>query len=268
MVRGLYTAAAGMMAKQSQFKVLSHNLANAATPGYRRDDVVLSSFPQMLLARFGDRAQAEGAASSRALSLIGTLGTGCAVDAVVTSYRPGVWQETGNPLDLALHGNIYFVVRDAQGDIFFTRNGSFELDQTGRLTTTAHLAVLGERNGQLEEIRVPSGNFEVAPDGSLRGGENAAGQEVPRLALVTGPEENPELGWEKVGDSLFQGEIRPVEGVNYEVRQGFREASNVNPIEEMVSLIAVMRTYEVNQKVINSTDSTLERAVNEVGRVR
>ncbi|MDH7576661.1 MAG: flagellar hook-basal body protein [Bacillota bacterium] len=260
-VRGLYTAAAGMMAKQTQTDVIAHNLANAGTSGYRRDEVVLGSFPQMLLTRLRDP-------DSHAPPRIGMLGTGCVINAVVTSFRPGVWQETGNALDLALRGNAYFAVRDAQGQIFYTRNGSFTLDESGRLVTTANFAVLGERNGQLEEIYVPGGDFRVGPDGSLHGGVNAAGEEIPRLALVAGPGEGAGTGWEKVGDSLFQGEAWPVGGVSYEVRQGFREGSNVNPMEEMVGLLAVMRAYEANQKVIQVTDGTLEKVVNEVGRVK
>ncbi|NPV28725.1 MAG: flagellar hook-basal body complex protein [Firmicutes bacterium] len=268
MVRGLYTAAAGMMAKQVQSDVISHNLANAGTPGYRRDEVALRSFPQMLLVRCRDRVRGELGAGLQAPPRIGTLGTGSVVDAVATSYRPGIWQETGNPLDLALRGNVYFAVRDAGGQTFYTRNGSFVLDGTGRLVTTANLAVLGERNGQLEEIYVSDGKLEVGPDGSLRGAVNAAGQEIPRLALVAGPPGGAGAGWRKVGNSLFQGEPQPVAGVDYEVKQGFREGSNVNPVEEMASLIAVMRAYEANQKVVQAIDSTLEKVVNEVGRVR
>lgn len=268
MVRGLYTAAAGMIAKQVQSDVFSHNLANASTPGYRRDEIVLRSFPLMLLARYNDQVSAKSALNPNLPPFVGFVGTGSVVDAVFVSQRTGFWQETGNSLDLALRGNVFFVVQDAQEQVFYTRNGSFLLDEAGRLVTNAGFAVLGELNGQWEEIYVPGGCLEVGKEGSLRGAYNSDGREISRLALVAGPGPvEPEQAWQKIGDSLFQGVLPPGEPQNYEVRQGFREASNVNPVEEMVNLIAVMRAYEANQKVIQAIDSTLEKVVNEVGRV-
>ncbi|HHW41874.1 MAG TPA: flagellar hook-basal body protein [Syntrophomonadaceae bacterium] len=261
MVRGLYTAAAGMMAKQVQMDVISQNMANAGTPGYRRDEAALRSFPQMLLNRYESLPAGRGQVAVE----IGPVGTGSVVDGVYTSYREGVLQETGNPLDLALHGNAFFVVRDGQGREFYTRNGGFTLDAAGRLVTLAGLAVLGESGGQLEEIYVPAGKLEVAPEGTLRGAVTAAGQAVQRLALVEGPQ--PGEVWQKVGDTLFQSNAPPAMAQGYEVRQGYREGSNVNPVEEMVKMIAAMRAYEANQKVIQATDNTLEKAANEVGRV-
>jgi len=127
------------------------------------------------------------------------------------------------------------------------------------------LAVLGENNGQLEEIYVPDGKLEVGRDGTLVGAVNAGGQAVQRLALVAGPAAG--VTWQKVGDTLFQSNAPPGGAQDYEVRQGYREGSNVNPVEEMVRMIAAMRAYEANQKVLQATDTTLEKAANEVGRV-
>ncbi len=261
MVRGLYTAAAGMMARQVQLDVISQNMANAGTSGYRRDEAALRSFPQMLLSRYESLPAVRGQVAVE----IGPVGTGSVVDGIYTSYREGTLQETGNPLDLALHGNAFFVVRDGLGQEFYTRNGGFTLNQAGELVTLSGLAVLGENNGRLEEIYVPAGKLEVALDGTLRGAVTAAGQTVQRLALVGGPQ--PGEVWQKVGDTLFRGNAPPALAQGYEVRQGYREGSNVNPVEEMVKMIAAMRAYEANQKVIQATDTTLEKAANEVGRV-
>ncbi|MGB9792464.1 MAG: flagellar hook-basal body protein [Thermacetogeniaceae bacterium] len=261
MVRGLYTAAAGMMAKQAEVDVISNNLANVSTSGYRRDEAALRSFPEMLLSRFESLPGGRG----RVASEIGSLGTGCALDRIYTSYRQGTLQETGNPFDLALRGDAFFVVRDGEGEVFYTRNGGFTLDSSRRLVTSDGLAVFGEVAGRLEEIFVPDGRLEVAPDGSLRGAYTAAGERVERLALVAGPRQG-EL-WQKIGQALFRSGAQPARAGGYEVSQGFREGSNVNPVEEMVRLIAAMRAYEAGQKVIQATDATLDKAANEVGRV-
>lgn len=261
MVRGLYTAAAGMMARQAQMDVISQNMANAGTSGYRRDEAALRSFPEMLLSRYESLPGGRG----RVAAEIGSLGTGSVVDRISTSYREGVLQETGNPFDLALHGNAFFVVRDRTGEVFYTRNGGFTLDAGRRLVTGDGLAVMGESNGLLEEIYVPDGRLEVAPDGTLRGAVTAAGEQVQRLALVEGPQQG-EL-WQKIGQTLFRSNALPARAQDYQVSQGHREGSNVNPVEEMVRMIAAMRAYEANQKVIQATDATLEKAANEVGRI-
>ncbi|HAA89087.1 MAG: Flagellar basal-body rod protein FlgG [Thermoanaerobacterales bacterium 50_218] len=256
MIRGLYTAAAGMMVKQVQCDVISQNLANVSTPGYRRDQVAVASFPEMLLARLND---------SPSPSLLGFLGTGCVVEEISTSQREGIIEESGNPLDLALRGNAYFVVKDALGTVFYTRNGGFAIDQDGKLITRDGLAVMGEIDGEWVEVYVPDGNLEVTKEGTLHGARTLDGRKVSRLALVAGPA--PGDLWQKVGDSLFQSIAVPAQPEDFQVLQGFREISNVNPVQEMVNLISVFRAYEANQKVIQAIDITLDKAVNEVGRV-
>lgn len=253
MVRGLYTAAAGMMAEQARLDTISHNLANADTVGYRRDEAVFRSFPEMLLARLEKEPER-----------IGPVATGCVIEGVFTSGRQGGLRETGNTLDIALQGNVFFAVRGGDGEVLYTRNGSFALDGSGRLVTVAGNPVLGVVNGNLEEIYLPDGELMVGKDGALGGAVNAAGVPVERLALVQGAVGQ---GWHKVGESLFRGQLPPGEPQDYQVRQGYLEVSNVNPVEEMVGMIAAVRAYEVNQKVIQATDSTLEKAVNEVGRI-
>lgn len=253
MVRGLYTAAAGMMADQARLDVISHNLANADTPGYRRDEAVNRSFPEMLLTRLDN-----------APKVIGPAATGAVIDEIHTSERQGTLRQTGNPFDLAISGDPLFAVRGEDGQVLYTRSGSFALDSSGRLVTAGGQAVLGYVGNQLEEIFLPDGEWDVAKDGTLRGAVTAAGEAVERLALAAGADGQ---GWQKIGDSLYEGPQPPEEPQNYEVRQGYLEGSNVNPAAEMVDLIAVVRAYEAGQKVIQAVDSTLEKAANEVGRI-
>jgi len=252
-VRGLYTAAMGMMVSQAQVDVISQNLANASTPGYCQDETLQLSFPQMMLSRL----------SSSGAAGIGQMGTGNTVAGTYTSFEEGPDQETGNPFDLALHGNIFFTVQGAQGQTDYTRNGDFVLNQQGQLVTSAGDAVLGETNGQQEEIFVPSGNLVVARDGSLTGAVDANGNAVDGLLLSSKPQG---AVWSKIGDSLFGG-LAQNPGQGYTVQQGYSEGSNVNAVDEMVKMIDASRAYEANSKVIQATDETLNQLVNNAGSV-
>jgi len=255
MVRGLYSAAAGMMAQQVRVDVIANNLANVDTPGYKRDMVSFRTFPEMLISRLG-RAPKRN---------IGRLTTGSIVDEIRTSYRQGPLRDTGNPLDLALLGNpnAFFIVRTPDGELCCTRQGSFTLDGNRRLVTTSGCAVLGISNGQLVEIYIPSGELQVNGSGQLAGAVNNQGGVVERLALVEIPDVQ---ALEKIGNSLYRGEIALGDPPDCEVRQGYLEASNVDPLNEMVSMMAAMRLYEANQRVIQATDSTLGKAI-EIGQV-
>jgi len=251
-VRGLYSAAMGMMTSQAQVDMISQNLANANTPGYCRDEALEMSFPQMMLSRL----------DSKGATAIGQLGTGNTMDGMYTSFEDGADQETGSPFDLALQGNVFFTVQDGQGQTDYTRNGDFTLNQQGQLVTSAGDAVLGETNGQQQEIFVPSGTLVVAKDGSLSGAVDAQGQTVDGLMLSSKPDG---AVWSKIGDSLFSGQAQ--NPGNYAVQQGYSEGSNVNPVDEMVKLIDASRAYEANAKVIQATDETLNEVANNVGNV-
>jgi flagellar basal-body rod protein FlgF len=249
MIRGLYTAAAGMMVREAEVDVISNNMANVDTPGYRKDEALAASFPKMLLSRIG-----EGNA------VVGGMGTGCVIDGVATSFEEGTVRQTGNPFDVTLHGNVFFTVRDENGEIFYTRNGRFTLDQNRMLVTDTGDAVLGEINGEPVELFVPGGELNIDGDGSLDGAVDANGRIVTQLYLRARP---TDVIWEKRGNTLFQGTSQTP--VGFKVEQGATEGSNVNSVEEMVKLIAAMRAYEANSKVIQITDGTLDKLVNSVG---
>ena len=239
MLRGIYTAAAGMLVQHTHNDVVANNLANASTPGFRRDRILVRSFPQFDLYRTPEGAP------------VGSLTTGAAVDEVVPDMMPGPIKFTGNDLDLALEGPGYFAVATPQG-IAYTRSGSFMLDGEGYLATKDGYRLLG-RNGPLAGSGPVTGNDE----GLVFAGDEA----VDGLLIVDFP---PGTVPEKMGTSLVAGPAAPVEEVR--VRQGHLEMANVNVVREMIDLIAVMRAYEANQKIIQAHDETLGKAVNEMGR--
>ncbi|MGD0152358.1 MAG: flagellar hook-basal body protein [Thermacetogeniaceae bacterium] len=253
MVRGLYTAAKGMMVAQVNVDVASQNMANVNTPGYRKDDTLVSAFPSMLLARLDGNGTAT----------IGQTATGSALDGIYTSFEEGAVHETGDPLNMAVSGNAFFTVKGPQGQLFFTRNGDFQLNLNKQLITSTGDSVVGDLNGQAEEIFAPDGKLSVASDGTLSGATDSQGRAIAKLYLTAKP---AGATWLKAGSSLFSGSsASPAPG--YAVRQGASEDSNVNAVAEMVKMLDSMRAYEANAKVIQVTDSTLEKAVSSIGNV-
>lgn len=238
MLRGLYTAAAGMVVEQQRLDIVANNLANAATPGYRADVAVSSALPSLFLYRLNDvLASLPGSG----VAPVGFLGTGVAVAEVGTLSRLGPYRETGRRLDFALRGPGYFVVSTPQG-LGYTRNGAFQESQDGTLVTSEGYPVLTR-----------SGGTARADDPSL----------AESLAVVDAP---PGVNLAKTGSSLFSAP-EPLRPAATEVVTGVLEEANVSPVESMVELITAMRAYEAGQKAIQIQDQTLDKLLNQVVRV-
>lgn len=248
MIRGLYTSASGMLAQQAKNDVSANNLANVNTTGFKKDNAVFRAFPEMLVSRVNDPVKGQ-----QPRPVLGSLGTGVVLDEVVTDQTQGSLLATDNPFNLALAGEGYFVINRGGADVY-TRNGDFGLDPQGYLVNNT-----GDRvQGQKGNIRVEGKEFRVNADGTVWVDEKQI--DVLRVVSFMDPK-----GITKVGDSYFTGgqplPVRP------NIKAGFLETSNVNPVTEMVNLITIMRGYETNQKAIQAHDQTLDKAVNEVGRV-
>lgn len=228
MVKGLYASASGMVAEITRQEVIANNLANAASSGFQRQ-----------LASFQATAPVGGTPPVGPLP----LEPGVRVASVTTDFSPGTVMTTGNPLDVALEGAGFFVVR-APGGLLYTRDGGFRIGPEGRLETQDGDAVLG-REG---ELFVGRGPVTIAADGTVY----ANGAPAGRLQVVELPE----------GPS---GEVRIVETPR--VLSSYREGSNVNTIREMAAMIAGYRHYEANQRALQMQDRTLEQAAGEVARL-
>lgn len=252
MIRGLYTGAAGMLAAQTQSEIIGDNVANVRTPGYKEEDGILKAFPDMLIER---TALANGKAEN---VLIGSMGTGVVVDSVARLNVQGALQTTDLSTDLAFATPGFFAVQTPQGERF-TRNGRFQLDVNGILQTSEGFPVLGE-NGPIGPL---SNSFAVSADGIV----SDQGLEIDRLRVVQIPEET----LIREGQSLYSAsqpeQIQDAEMGTVQIRQGAIEGSNVDITGQMTKMITVMKAYEANQKVIQTLDSTLDKAVNEVGKV-
>ncbi|MDO8299537.1 flagellar hook-basal body protein [Lacisediminimonas sp.] len=235
MPEGLSIAAIGMKGDMQRLATISQNLVNAATPGFKRDIAVGTSFSALVMGN-------------------GLFSAPVPASAVLPDLKPATLRFTGNALDVAIESAGFFEVRH-EGQTFYTRQGNFAIDATGRLVTQAGHAVAGSSGDILLSTPKPV----IDAQGNIV--EN--GKPVAQLKLVRFS--NPSL-LQRSGDGLFlQGgaAIEP-EGVS-RVRQSHLEVSNVNTAAEMVRLIETMRHFEAGQKVIQMIDAMNERAISKLG---
>ena len=190
------------------------------------------------------------------LGAVGDGRGGSLLGSVRTDFAQGALKETGLPTDLALEGEGFFAVRRAGGEIMYTRAGNLAVDAQGRLATSGGDLVLGEDGG---EIRVEGTGFAVDADGRV----SVNGEPRGRLMLAAFDDPGALV---KAGEGLFRGQgARAAEGVA--VRQGYLEASNVDAVEQMVSMIECFRAYESSQRLLQAQDRTLQRLIEQVGKV-
>lgn len=255
MIRGLYTAASGMLVTQRQNEMISENIDNLQNPGYREAEASVEALGPMLIERIGG-ANGNG---SEAVP-IGAMGTGARADRIAIKNAPGLMRHTDEATDLAMVSSGFFVVQTAQGERY-TRDGHFHLDPQGRLVTFGGQPVLGE-NGPIGPLNA---EFKVSTEGTV----TDQGRTVDQLRVVNFQPGSLQREGKTTLYALAPGGVAatPVARADVQVSQGTLEESNVNLNSQMVKMITVMRAYEANQKVIQTQDATLEKAVNEVGKV-
>lgn len=249
MLRSLYISGTSMLTQQKRMDVVTNNIANIQTTGYKRDNPVMRSFSDMLISKINDPGD-------QSTGEIGSLNTGVYVDQIATSFENGSLEQTGKESDLAIQGNGFFAVETAGGERY-TRDGSFLVSSDGYLITGSGNYVLGE-NGR---IKVGSDPFTVDSTGTVA----VDGKSVGALKVVTFSDLN---SLQKTGDNLYVSKSgQAAKAEDFTVMQGYLEASNVNIAEEVVELMTTYRSYETNQRVIQMIDESLGKSVNEVGRV-
>ncbi|ANE46684.1 flagellar basal body rod protein [Paenibacillus swuensis] len=286
MLRGLYTAAAGMIAQQRRHDTVTNNIANVNTPGFKQDQAVNRSFPEMLIALTGGDA-------NPASPKIGRLNSGVLAEEPVTLHLQGDLQETRNAGDFALVSNIqvdgmnfdaggkfvspdgqvsyqpqaYFTVQNADGELRYTRNGKFVVGNGGELLTTDGSRVLGA-NGQPIQLDRPLTDYRVMENGQFA--DARTGDAFAQQLLISRVENPYDLVREGDGNFRLTGDAQAAalaQGDQVQLRQGFVERSNVDAATAMVDLMTAQRAYEANQKMIQYYDRSMEKAVTEIGRV-
>lgn len=254
MTRGLYTAYTGMYAQQQRMDTISNNLANVNTAGYKKDGVLFKSFDEVYTMKINDPEQIGG-------NRIGKSNFGVRTGDVYTDFKQGSFMQTDDPLNIALDGQGMVAVGsfDSEGNIItkYTRDGSFGLSPKGEMVTKDGFFVLGEKG----PITINSSNVRIDQQGKIY--VNDKYQDTLQLTDFENSDTLKKMGggiYDVTKDTI----IKEFEGT---IIQGFVEASNVNSVEEMINMINVMRTYEANQKIMTTYDATMDKAVNEVGRL-
>ncbi len=266
MLDGMKYANEGMIQMSIRQDIISNNLANATTAGFRRETGYITSFSSVFNKQMGfvpgmagqeGRTQYDGY-----MEVGGGLETeGGLQQRTVTGFSQGALRETGNNFDLALDddGKGMFTVQTPDG-MRYTRNGSFHLTPTGNLATADGALLMG-MHGPINVGHAT--NVEVTPEGVVK----ADGRELDHLRITA----FMNMGaLRKVGTTSFSdanaGAMTMTRGIC--VRQGYLEQGNVNAVQEMVSMLAVSRAFEANQKALQSEDQVLKKAANNLGQVR
>jgi flagellar basal-body rod protein FlgF len=235
MDRGLYIAAAGMLAELTRQDQIANDLANASTPGYKGDTSAQQSFGSMMLA---NRATGQ---------VIGPLAQGVQIVGKTTDLTPAALKQTDEPLDVALDGAGFIAVQTPDGKRY-TRDGQLVVDSQGRLATATGFLVLDDK-GRPFKVGTATA-LVIGPDGAV----TSAGKAVARLGVVslTDPV--------KQGDTLFTGTAGPRPAAT-RVVQGSLEGSGINPITAMVDMLTSLRAFEAGQKAIQTIDETLQKGI-------
>ena len=251
----LWVSKTGLDAQQTRMNVISNNLANVNTTGFKRDRAV---FEDLL---YQNIRQAGGQTTAITQSATGLmLGTGVKINATEKLHAQGNLINSQNPLDVAILGDGYFQIQQQDGTTAYTRDGSFKLSSTGQLVTSDGFSLQ-------PVITIPNNasSLTIGRDGSVSvelvagGGQQVIGQ--LQIARFVNPSGLKPLGSNLLATTAASGQPQLLQpGVNGAgiLNQGSLEASNVNVVEEMVNMIETQRAYEINSKAISAVDGMLK----------
>lgn len=241
---GIYPAVSGNLAAMRRLDIISNNMANANTAGFKKDKM---SFEGMLAGAVNPPAVPQNSTADPILQR----------ENVYIDYSSGPISQTGNPLDLALDGDGFFAVTTPDGTAY-TRQGNFRLSSDGTLVTSDGYPLLGQGGA----VRIQGGHIDIDSKGTVK----VDGTPVGTLSLVDF--EKP-YKLNKIGSTLFvpSGEQAPVPVSKTLIQQGHLEGSNVETISEMVQMIETNRYFEACQRVIRGFDDMTAKAANDLGRL-
>jgi flagellar basal-body rod protein FlgG len=259
-MRSLHIAGTGMLAQQTNVEVISNNIANMSTTGFKRRRAEFQDLLYQNMRRVGSQSSENGSV----LPAGAQVGLGVKTSAIYRIGEQGSLQQTENRFDLAVRGNGFFQVQLPSGETAYTRDGTFGLSAEGQLVTAEGFPVL-------PAVTIPAAAVDVTI--------NATGEVLAKLDGQVAPQNVGQLqtaifanegGLEAMGDNLLlatpasgQAQLAaPGQPGHGQVLQGFIESSNVNVVQEITSLITAQRAYEMNSKVITASNemlSTLSR---------
>lgn len=244
MIRGLKTSAGALGAASRAQEILANNLANSRATGFRRDQIAFHRLAEST----GGSAPAPAPGSPAAAFRKAAADAPSLVQAV--DALPGAVETTENPLNLALGGTGFFAVQGPEGELY-TRDGALQRSDDGTLLHSSGFPILGD-GGPI--VLPPGAAFTVAADGSI----SVDGEARGRLRIVDLPDPRQ---LKHAGRNLLASEVPGVDAAEPRVLQGALEGSNVEPIDSMVQMMAILRGFEANQRAILTQDGSLARLI-------
>ncbi len=251
MYSGFYTIASGLLTAQRDIDVIGDNMVNVQTPGYRAGRLIQSSFEQELLMRLES--------GNSAVLGDGFGATANIVADVASLFHSGMIDTTDRTLDVAINGEGFFNIEGADGTLYQTRNGQFDIDAEGYLVLPGYGRVLGE-DGPLQ---VGTGELVIGPEGNIY---DIEGTELGQLQ-VSVPPENVPLSRDPNGLFTLPEGTQQLAASEFTVAQGALERSNVDLNREMTNLIAAQRAFEVTGSALQIIDSLNRKAATEIGSI-
>lgn len=256
MDKSIFNVGSSMVFLQEKVNIISNNLSNSATMGYKKDTILAQAFDEILLKRFKNSASVLGNDSITKTSFMEEYTPGVYASEVITSFEKGTLEETGRKSDVAMAGNGYMVVSTNKEDVYIS-SASTKRDSEGYLVVPS----LGRIQGVNGSINLDSDDFVIDQQGIIY----VEGEEVDQLRAVEFIDNKEVI---KVGDVSFVTERDNLRDHDEAVfKQNFLEGSNVNMTNEMVDLIEVSRRYQTTQQTIQMLDQIYGIAVNKLGRV-
>lgn len=248
MFQGFYNLASGMITQNKNLDVISNNITNSITPGFKKDTMTSSTFQEELISRSGNLDKS----SPQALNNIAMLRTSTGT---VTDFKQGELEETGNPLDVALTSDGFFQIQTQNGFVY-TRNGAFSIDNEGYLS----LSEVGRVMGTNGPIYLGTDDIEINNLGTIYFSD---GRVAGNISVVDFADRTQ---LEKAENGVFTANAQG-NNVNATMIQGTIEQSNVDSIDEMVSMMESQRALQSAAQVLKIYDQLMSKAVNDIGQI-
>ena len=252
MVKGLYTAATGMVNEQRRVDILSNNLANSATTGYKKEGSTSQAFSDVLAYKIKDSSEAYIPRK------LGYMNMGVKIGETYTDYSQGSFHETGNRFEMALSGPGFFTVeftnKNGETSLMYTRDGTFTNNANNYLVNKNGDYLLDDKGNHI--CVDPFADIKIDRTGRIT-------QDGVYLTTVGVADFTDYDYLKKYGENYYEAlEGAELQASTAEVYEGYLESSNVQVVQEMVDLINFQRAYESNQKMIQAFDESLSTAVN------
>ncbi len=243
MIKGMYRSASAMIPRIKKQEIVANNLANASSPGFKRDMVFTKEL-----------SRAESRMTPRKSDWQTPM-----IDQVYTTFEQGGFDNTGNPLDLAIEGNGFFVFETDNGEEVLSRAGNLTVNATGFVVNADGHRLLSEGG----PINVGRGEVTISEAGRVQ-------VDAADIATIRVVDVDEKSLLQKIGRTEFfiPDGVALAPAVNFTIRQGYLESSNVDVIKEMVDMITSYRHFEADSKSVKAQDDSLEKLLNNVGRIR